>query len=124
MFKKNCRHYPLPLTSNVDELPKKLRKHLSGLGYSTRKYFFDQVELLLQFCTQIVPQGQASPIWNPKLVLFICAAILGVLSSLSPVLMTVWDLPFADPLGGNRADFLSAKEGAFASTNKFQIGTF
>jgi hypothetical protein len=37
MFKKNHRHYQLPLTSNVDELPEKLRKRLdtswSGVFY-------------------------------------------------------------------------------------------
>ncbi len=37
MFKKNQRHFQLPLTSNVDELPKKLRKRLdtswSGVFY-------------------------------------------------------------------------------------------
>ena len=37
MFKKNHRHFQLPLTSNVDELPEKLRKHLdsswSGVFY-------------------------------------------------------------------------------------------
>jgi hypothetical protein len=37
MFKKNHRHFQLPLTSNVDELPGKLRKHLdtswSGVFY-------------------------------------------------------------------------------------------
>ena len=37
MFKKSYHHFQLPLTSNVDELPEKLRKHLdtswSGVFY-------------------------------------------------------------------------------------------
>ena len=37
MFKKNRRHFQIPLTSNVEELPEKLRKHLdtswSGVFY-------------------------------------------------------------------------------------------
>ena len=28
MFKKNTRHLQIPLTSNIDELPEKLRKRL------------------------------------------------------------------------------------------------
>jgi len=41
MFKKNHRHYQLPLTSNVDELPEKLRKHLdtSWSGAFYREFF-------------------------------------------------------------------------------------
>ena len=41
MFKKNQRHFQLPLTSNVDELPPKLRKHLdtSWSGVFYREFF-------------------------------------------------------------------------------------
>lgn len=41
MFKKNRRHFQLPLTSNVDELPPKLRKHLdtSWSGAFYREFF-------------------------------------------------------------------------------------
>jgi len=41
MFKKNQRHFQLPLTSNVDELPPKLRKHLdtSWSGAFYREFF-------------------------------------------------------------------------------------
>jgi hypothetical protein len=41
MFKKNQRHKQLPLTSNVDELPPKLRKHLdtSWSGTFYREFF-------------------------------------------------------------------------------------
>lgn len=41
MFKKNQRHYQIPLTSNVDELPEKLRKHLdtSWSGVFYREFF-------------------------------------------------------------------------------------
>ena len=41
MFKKNHRHIQLPLTSNVDELPPKLRKHLdtSWSGAFYREFF-------------------------------------------------------------------------------------
>jgi hypothetical protein len=41
MFKKNHRHFQLPLTSNVDELPPKLRKHLdtSWSGAFYREFF-------------------------------------------------------------------------------------
>jgi len=41
MFKKNHGHYQLPLTSNVDELPPKLRKHLdtSWSGVFYREFF-------------------------------------------------------------------------------------
>jgi hypothetical protein len=41
MFKKNQRHKQLPLTSNVDELPPKLRKHLdtSWSGAFYREFF-------------------------------------------------------------------------------------
>jgi hypothetical protein len=30
MFRKNTRHYQIPLTSNVDELPEPLRKRLQN----------------------------------------------------------------------------------------------
>jgi len=41
MFKENHRHFQLPLTSNVDELPPKLRKHLdtSWSGAFYREFF-------------------------------------------------------------------------------------
>jgi len=41
MFKKNKRHYQIPLTSNVDELPEKLRKRLdtSWSGTFYREFF-------------------------------------------------------------------------------------
>ena len=41
MFKKNKRHYQIPLTSNVDELPEKLRKRLdtSWSGAFYREFF-------------------------------------------------------------------------------------
>jgi hypothetical protein len=41
MFKKNKRHFQLPLTSNVDELPPKLRKWLdtSWSGVFYREFF-------------------------------------------------------------------------------------
>jgi hypothetical protein len=41
MFKKNHRHFQLPLTSNVDELPPKLRKRLdtSWSGAFYREFF-------------------------------------------------------------------------------------
>jgi hypothetical protein len=41
MFKKNQRHFQLPLTSNVDELPPKLRRHLdtSWSGSFYREFF-------------------------------------------------------------------------------------
>jgi hypothetical protein len=41
MFKKNHRHFQLPLTSNVDELPQKLRKRLdtSWSGVFYREFF-------------------------------------------------------------------------------------
>lgn len=41
MFKKNHHHFQLPLTSNVDELPPKLRKHLdtSWSGAFYREFF-------------------------------------------------------------------------------------
>ena len=41
MFRKNKRHFELPLTSNVDELPPKLRKRLdtSWSGVFYREFF-------------------------------------------------------------------------------------
>jgi len=41
MFKKNKRHYQIPMTSNVDELPEKLRKRLdtSWSGAFYREFF-------------------------------------------------------------------------------------
>ena len=41
MFRKNKRHFQLPLTSNVDELPPKLRKRLdtSWSGVFYREFF-------------------------------------------------------------------------------------
>ena len=41
MFKKNRCHFQLPLTSNVDELPEKLRKRLdtSWSGVFYREFF-------------------------------------------------------------------------------------
>jgi len=113
MFKKNDRHYPLPLTSKVGALPKKLRKHLdiSWSGVFYREVFFRSGGA--PFTVLYADCPSRPNIHNLKSktgLVHLCSYTWGAFKPFSGA-NDHWDPPFADPLGGNRVDFLSAKDG-------------